>query len=61
MYPLVAVERNNHGHAVILELNESPELPNLYVHKDDKLGWLTDRISRPLMIDGFIDAVEHGT
>lgn len=57
--PLVAVERNNHGHAVLLELNEHIKYPNLFVDKDDKLGFLTDKVSRPIMIDSFIDALEH--
>lgn len=56
--PLIAVERNNHGHAVLLELNDHIRYPNLYVHKDDKLGWRSDSISRPLMLDKFIQHVE---
>lgn len=57
--PELAVERNNHGHAVLLQLNEHCEYENLYVHSDEKLGWRTDMITRPLMIDEFIDAVEN--
>ena len=59
--PLLAVERNNHGHSVLLELNEHIHYPNLYYHSDEKLGWLTDRVSRPIMIDAFIDGVENRT
>lgn len=58
IFPIVAVERNNHGHAVILALNEIHNYPNLFVDKDERLGWRTDSISRPIMIDNFIDAVE---
>ena len=57
-YPLVAVEVNNHGHAVLLELDENIKYPNLYRYKPDYVGWKTDSITRPLMIDTFIDAVE---
>lgn len=58
-YPILAVERNNHGHAVLLALNEIHNYPNLYVDpRDERLGWRTDSTSRPMMIDAFIDAVE---
>lgn len=57
-FPLVAVERNNHGHAVLLALNEMHNYPNLFVDRDERLGWRTDSISRPVMMDAFIDAVE---
>ena len=57
--PLLMVERNNHGHAVLQELDEQIKYPNLFSDKDDKLGWHTDRVSRPLMIDVFIEGVEN--
>lgn len=58
-WPILAVERNNHGHAVLLELDEHLTYPNLYVHpQDERLGWKTDSITRPIMINAFIDAVE---
>lgn len=61
--PLLGVERNNHGHAVLLKLSEILQYTNLFKHdKDsDKLGWITDKITRPLMIDAFIEGVENGT
>lgn len=58
-WPLLAVERNNHGHAVLLELSEHLQYKNLYVHDDEKLGWRTDKISRPIMINAFIASVEN--
>lgn len=59
-WPLVAVERNNHGHAVLLALDNILNYPNLYKDRnDDMLGWKTNMISRPVMIDAFIEAVEE--
>jgi len=60
--PLLGVERNNHGHAVLLELGEDHiGYSNLYFFKEDRPGWLTDRVTRPIMISAFIDAVENET
>lgn len=59
-FPLLAVERNNHGHAVLLALDDILGYPNIYVHPDEKLGWRTDGVTRPVMMDNFIDAVEDG-
>lgn len=56
--PLVGVERNNHGHAVLLKLNDMEGYPNLYVHTDEKLGWKTDAYTRPVAIDALIDSIE---
>ena len=57
-YPLLAVERNNHGHAVLLELDHL-KYPNIFISpKDDRPGFRTDGISRPLMIDKFIEAFD---
>lgn len=57
--PILAVERNNHGHAVLLELSEHITYENLYRHEDEKLGWRTDNLSRSILINTFIDAVEN--
>ena len=67
---LIAVEENNHGHAVILWLREN-EYPNLYVRNkrtrlksvntDLKYGWKTDADTRPLMLDKLKLAVEGAT
>jgi hypothetical protein len=59
--PLLAVERNNHGHAVLLELEEHIGYTNLFFYKSDRSGWLTDRVTRPIMISAFLDAVENET
>lgn len=61
MWPLLAVERNNHGHAVLLELKEHIHYHNLYHTSDGKPGWLTDRVTRPIMINDFRHGVENET
>ena len=66
LWPLLGVERNNHGHAVLLELDEHLHYQNLYHRKrgdkkDESPGWVTDSITRPLMINAFRDGVENGT
>jgi hypothetical protein len=71
-YPgtLIGVERNNHGHSVLLKLDEVLEYPNIFkTYKEEKksdikeirLGWITDRVTRPIMVDTFIEGVENGT
>jgi hypothetical protein len=46
---LVAVERNNHGYAVLAHLNHL-QCGNIF-EKDGQLGWLTSAASRPAMIE----------
>lgn len=59
-YGLIVVERNNHGHAVLLNLgngisrkgvNVYPPYANLYIGPDKKLGWLSTQLSKPQVID----------
>ncbi len=67
--PLLAVERNNHGHAVLLKLDEYLKYTNLFRHKLEepkeldrmRLGWITDKVTRPIMMDTLIEGVENGT
>jgi hypothetical protein len=61
--PLIGVERNNHGHAVLLKLEEYLHYPSIFkMGKDqEKLGWITDKVTRPIMVDTFIEGVENGT
>lgn len=55
---LIAVERNNHGHAVLHSLVHDHLYPNLYVHpgmegaasRRDRLGWPMNAHTRPLAI-----------
>lgn len=62
-YPLLAVERNNHGHAVLSELENHLYYPNLYFTDEERtrVGWLTDKVTRPILLDCFIDGVENRT
>jgi len=62
LWPLIAVERNNHGHAVLLALSSGQKkYPNLYYYAKKKKGWLTDRITRPTMLDILKEGVYNGT
>jgi terminase large subunit-like protein len=47
---LIAVERNNHGHAVLSYLRIVEQAANLYA-PEGKDGWLTTAASRPAMIE----------
>ena len=56
----IAVERNNHGHAMILNLCNGivrkgvvayPQYPHVYIGPDRKLGWHTTPLSKPQMVD----------
>ncbi len=46
---LVAVERNNHGHAVLAHLARGDRYERLYEH-GGQLGWLTSAVTRPAML-----------
>lgn len=60
LWPLLGVERNNHGHAVLLRL-EDLSYPNLFEAEDGRPGWKTTSSTRPIMIDEFIEDVEAKT
>ena len=57
----IAPERNNHGHAVLLALTKIQRYPHLYTHQDGKFGWLTNEVSRPLMLDKLDGSMRRGT
>jgi hypothetical protein len=54
-YPvIVGVERNNHGHAVLLALTalHGGRAPyQVFRAKDKRVGWLTTKASRPVLVD----------
>ncbi len=54
---MLAVEVNNHGHSVVQKL-EDLVYPNLYSYAKGKNGWLTNLVTRPKMLDSFIDGLE---
>lgn len=62
----LGVERNNHGHAVLLALSvlgyDSGDV--LYYHEDGRAGWVTDPKTRPLLLSELHEAImagsEHG-
>jgi hypothetical protein len=51
-HAMLAVERNNHGQAVLAHLVASEQYQNLY-QQQGKLGWYTSAISRPSMLEQF--------
>lgn len=58
---LIAVERNNHGHAVLQALEREEKYPHIYRHvADNKLGWPTTQVTRPQMLDELDDAHRRG-
>jgi hypothetical protein len=59
-WPQLIVERNNHGHAVILKLRETHRYPNMWLDTDENIGHRTTVLSRPILVDSFIEAVEQG-
>ena len=60
---IVGVERNNHGHAVLLKLRELHDATAPYAifrARDGRLGWLTSSASRPILIDQLEAALRTG-
>ena len=55
---LLAVESNNHGHAVLVCL-EKPEYANVF-RQDEKDGWLTTAANRPGMMENLSSALIAG-
>lgn len=66
----IGPERNNHGHAVLNVLRDHYPTARIYEEehhdKDDKqettdrLGWLTTRKSKPIIIGNLIEELRHG-
>jgi hypothetical protein len=50
----IMVERNNHGHAVIMWLDEHSRLALLH-GRDDRVGWLSSPLGKSLLYDGITD------
>lgn len=58
---VLAVERNNHGHAVIQALERHVHYANLYKHTDGKIGWPTHEVTRAPMLDALDASHRSGT
>ena len=56
---LLAVERNNHGHAVLAYLTSTRKYENLYC-ADGNPGWVTTTFTRPRMLESFASALAEG-
>lgn len=63
--PVIGVERNNHGHSVLNTLVNTEKYESIYRHEDydprtrqkrKRLGWPTDAVTKPIMIDD-LDAI----
>lgn len=58
---LVGVERNNHGHAVLLRMRTKEiAYPRLYVAKDGRVGWDTNSATRPVLWADLAHAIRDG-
>lgn len=60
---IVAVERNNHGHAVLLrmvQLAGEHTCYTIYRAKDKRLGWITSKATRPVLVDQLEAALRLG-
>lgn len=57
--PLVAVERNNHGHTTLSKLREI--YPERFIYQDEKerLGWQTNLVSKPAMMYDLSTAINE--
>jgi len=54
---LVAVERNNHGHAVLTSLERLERYAHVYEGADGRGGWLTNVATRPAMLESLVALV----
>ena len=64
--PVIGVERQGGGTAVLSELHNHLHYPNLYWHDEfdemkhrsvRRLGWHTNAATRPIMVDGLVKAI----
>lgn len=57
---LIAPERNNNGHAVLLGLDSMLAYPAIYRHPDDgRLGWPQNSKTRPIIVSHMQEAVKE--
>lgn len=60
---VVAIERNNHGHAALRALSRELQYPDSKIYRaaDRKPGWLTNGATRPVLFDDLRMAIEEGS
>jgi hypothetical protein len=62
----IAVERNNHGHAVLLRLRQlidsgnPPEHVMLYRGADKRPGWVSSNVAKPVAVDALAASLRDG-
>jgi len=54
----VMVERNNHGHAVLLWLRDNSQVRRLTYVKDNREGWLSSSVGKVLMYDAMAESIK---
>lgn len=57
---MIAVERNNHGHAVLRALDVEQHYGNLFHDHDDRPGWISSQQSRTPALEAMFNAHFHG-
>lgn len=57
---IIAPERNNHGHTTLDRLANAMRYSAIYEHEDERPGFRTDPVSRPLLWDDLADAIRQG-
>ncbi len=55
---VLAVERENHGHAALLKCVELKYRKYLYCEKPNRVGWSTNAVTRPVMIDDLAELLD---
>ena len=55
---VLAVERENHGHAALAKCVDLGYKKYLYSERSNRLGWSTNGITRPVMIDNLADLLD---
>lgn len=60
---MLAIERNNHGHAALRALEREAQYPEhrIYRAEDRKRGWVTNAATRPVLFDDLRMAIEEGS
>ena len=56
----IAVERNNHGHAVLQALEREHHYPRIFKHYDGKLGWLNNEVTRTKALTELDEGIRSG-